>query len=188
MRRARLTIASLVLPLSMGCWEQIDDGKWFPQMKRQIAVQAFEEVKFADQRQGFTPPEGTVPIGWVSVPDVANLPMAEQDALANPVARSFDSLKRGEVMFTRYCATCHGPQGMGDGPLAGPPFGKDGPMGMVLPINGPSSMARVFSDGHIYTTITLGRGRMPNYNRIPPMQRWDLINYIRDLNGQGGGS
>jgi hypothetical protein len=29
---------------------------------------------------------------------------------------------------------------------------------------------------------------MPNYKRITPMQRWDLINYIRDLNGQGGRS
>jgi hypothetical protein len=46
-------------------------------------------------------------------------------------------------------------------------------------------MARVFSDGHIYTTISLGRGRMPNYNRIPPMERWDVLNYLREINGQG---
>ena len=55
-----------------------------------------------------------------------------------------------------------------------------------MPIGGPSSIAKVFSDGHIYTTITIGRGRMPSYKRIAPSDRWDLINYIRDLNGQGG--
>ena len=28
--------------------------------------------------------------------------------------------------------------------------------------------------------------RMPSYKRISPEGRWDLVNYIRDLNGQGG--
>jgi len=27
---------------------------------------------------------------------------------------------------------------------------------------------------------------MPSYRRIPPDARWDVVNYIRDLNGQGG--
>jgi mono/diheme cytochrome c family protein len=179
----------IVVPLAFGCWEQIDGGKWFPQMKRQITIQAFEEVTVNDQRQGFLPPEGTVPVDWYGVPDLFSLSLPEQEALANPTPATLASLKQGEVLFMRYCQTCHGPQGLGDGPLAGPPFGKNnGPMGMVLPVGGPSSMARALSDGHIYTTISLGRGRMPNYKRITPMQRWDLINYIRDLNGQGGRS
>ena len=50
------------------------------------------------------------------------------------------------------------------------------------------SLAPGLSDGHIYTTISLGRGRMPNYRRIPPEARWDIVNYLRDLNGQGGRS
>jgi hypothetical protein len=53
-------------------------------------------------------------------------------------------------------------------------------------VGGPFSVAKVFSDGHIYTTMTLGRGRMPSYRRILPEHRWDIVNYIRDLNGQGG--
>ncbi len=57
-----------VLPLSFGCWEQVDGGKWFPQMKRQITVQAFEENTYVGQAQGFSPPEGTVPIGWAPFP------------------------------------------------------------------------------------------------------------------------
>lgn len=177
----------LMMTTSFGCWEQMSD-QWFPQMKRQIAVQAFEEVTVNDQLQGFMPPEGTVPVSWADVPDVANMAAADQEALANPVPSTLASLKRGEVQFQRYCATCHGAEGHGDGPLAGPPFGSNGPFGMVLPIGGPSSMAKIFTDGHIYTTISLGRGRMPSYKRINPSLRWDLINYIRDLNGQGGRS
>jgi mono/diheme cytochrome c family protein len=184
----RVVITAAALSMSFGCWEQVDGGKWFPQMKRQITVQAFEENSFAGQTQGFSPPEGTVPVGWGGVPDLASMALADQDKIENLKPANLASLKRGEVLFDRYCQTCHGPEGLGNGPLAGPPFGSNGPFGMVLPIGGPSSMAKLFSDGHIYSTISLGRGRMPNYNRIPPTERWDLVNFIRDLNGQGGRS
>jgi mono/diheme cytochrome c family protein len=188
--RSRLLAPWILLALvaSTGCWEQIDDGKWFPQMKRQIAVQAFEDVTYLDHGQGFTPPEGTVPVTYGDVPDLTALSLAEQDALQNPVARTLASMNRGSELFDRYCATCHGPEGLGDGPIAGAGIGVSGrgPLGMVLPIGGDASLARVFSDGHIYTTISLGRGRMPSYGRITPEDRWNLVNYIRELNGQGG--
>ena len=54
---------------------------------------------------------------------------------------------------------------------------------MVLPIGGPSSLSKALTDGHIYTTISLGRGRMPNYARIEPQDRWNVVNYLRELNG-----
>jgi mono/diheme cytochrome c family protein len=109
----------------------------------------------------------------------------EQEQLPNPVPASLRSLKNGEVLFNRYCVACHGPNGHGDGTVAGPPFGT-GPFGLVLPVGGPASVVKAFSDGHIYSTITLGRGRMPSYRRIPADERWDLVNYIREINGQGG--
>jgi mono/diheme cytochrome c family protein len=169
----------------MGCWEQMSD-EWFPQMKRQRATQAFEVVTYRDQLQGFSPPEGTVPMGWGAVPNLLAMDEAQRNAVPNPAAPNLASLKRGEQLFDRYCTTCHGPEGLGNGPLAGPPFGSNGPFGMVLPIGGPQSMAKVFSDGHIYATISLGRGRMPAYARITPQDRWNVINFVRDLNGQGG--
>jgi mono/diheme cytochrome c family protein len=168
---------------SLGCWEQVS-REWFPQMKRQLAVQAFELNTYAGDGSGLTPPEGTVQVGNPTL-DVANMPILDQEQLANPVRASLQSLKNGEALFARYCTTCHGPNGHGDGPVAGPPFGT-GPFGLVLPIGGPSSVAKAFSDGHIYATISLGRGRMPNYRRISPESRWDIINYIREINGQGG--
>lgn len=179
---------ALLVAGSVGCWEQMDDGKWFPQMKRQPAVQAFELVVHRDQRQGFVPPDGTVPVGGSSLPDLLGMELAQQDAIQNPQPRTLASLKNGEILFARYCSTCHGAEGMGDGPVAAAsPFAPQatGPFPLVMPVNGPMSMAKVFSDGHIYTTISLGRGRMPNYGRIPPAERWDLVNFIRELNGQG---
>lgn len=179
----RLAIASALLAASsVGCWEQIDGGKWFPQMKRQAAVQAFERVEHQGQLQGFVPPDGTVPVGTAGVADPASMPLAEQEAIANPVRPSLASLARGKEIYLRTCATCHGPEGAGNGPVAGPPFGT-GPLGLVLPIGGATSVAKGLTDGHIYTTISLGRGRMPNYRRIAPEDRWNVVNYVRELNG-----
>ncbi|MDE0886059.1 MAG: cytochrome c [Myxococcota bacterium] len=185
-RRKNFALPGLICAaaiFSVGCWEQVSPD-WFPQMKRQAAVQAYEINTFFGNGEGLSPPEGTVPVGD-PYPDVANMPIMEQEQLQNPVSANLASLKNGEKLFQRYCSTCHGPEGKGDGPVAGPPFGT-GPLGLVLPVGGPSSVAKVFSDGHIYTTMTLGRGRMPSYRRILPQHRWDIVNYIRDLNGQGG--
>lgn len=182
--RARLLAAVLALavPGSLGCWEQVSYD-WFPQMKRQIAVQAFEKTGVPDHPQGFSPPEGTVSVEEASLPDPADMDPAAQDAIPNPVPVTLASLENGQKLFNRYCITCHGPKGEGNGPVAGPPFGK-GPFGLVLPIGGAMSVVKALSDGHLYTTMSLGRGRMPNYSRIPPRERWDVVNYVRQLNGQ----
>jgi mono/diheme cytochrome c family protein len=180
-------VAALLLVLfgSTGCWEQAS-SEWWPQMKWQIAVQAFEDNPYQDRVSLFVPPEGSVPVGWGDVVKPALLSLPEQEALANPQKATLQSLKNGERLFNVNCAVCHGPTGAGDGPIAAP----NGPITGVLPI-GPGSplgfnLAAALSDGHIYTTISLGRGRMPNYRRISPEGRWDVVNYLRDLDGQGG--
>jgi mono/diheme cytochrome c family protein len=179
------TALLLFLFSGTGCWEQAS-AEWWPQMKWQAAVQAFEVNDYQDRVVLFSPPEGTVPIGWgdVAMPSMMSLP--EQEALQNPRKSSLVSLKNGEALFNVNCAVCHGPTGAGDGPIAAP----NGPIAGVLPI-GPGSplgfnLAAALSDGHIYTTISIGRGRMPNYKRISPDGRWDIVNYLRDLAGQGG--
>jgi mono/diheme cytochrome c family protein len=180
-------VAALLLVLvgSTGCWEQAS-VEWWPQMKWQAAVQAFEVNPYQERVSLFVPPEGSVPVGWGDVAVPSLLSLAEQEALVNPQAATLPSLKNGEALFNVNCRVCHGPTGAGDGPIAAP----NGPIAGVLPI-GPGSplgfnLAAALSDGHIYTTISLGRGRMPNYRRISPEGRWDVVNYLRDLDGQGG--
>ena len=184
-RKATLSVLLLALLGLPGCWEQVS-VEWFPQMKWQIAVQPFEVNQWDGLSANFSPPEGTVPVGWGAIASPGDLPVAEQEALVNPNAATLESLKRGEEYFQTNCAACHGKTGGGDGPIAAP----NGPIAGVLPI-GPGSpmgfsLTPGLTDGHIYTTISLGRGRMPSYRRIPPSARWDVVNYMRDLNGQGG--
>lgn len=175
----------LALVGAPGCWEQAS-VEWWPQMKWQPAVQAFELNPYQDRISLFAPPDGTVPVGWGDIVDPSTLSPGDQETIVNPRPATFESLKNGQALFNVNCATCHGPTGGGDGPIAAP----NGPIAGVLPI-GPGSpmgfsLAPALTDGHIYSTISLGRGRMPNYRRISPEGRWDVVNYIRDLNGQGG--
>jgi mono/diheme cytochrome c family protein len=183
-RRARTWFLLLALTLtgSLGCWEQWSNT-WFPQMKWQPAVQAFERVEWQGQLAGFVPPEGTVPISG-GEPDHSQMTDEQAATLVNPHPKSLDSLENGRRQFLIYCITCHGEKGLGDGPVS---FTGDisGPFVGVLPIAGPASIARIRPDGHIYNTIRYGRRRMPSYRRIPAEDRWDIVNYVKYMNQAG---
>lgn len=96
----------------------------------------------------------------------------------NPLSADSLVLARGAWVFETYCAVCHGANGEGNGPVVGP--GKF-PLGPDLRI--PTTQAR--SDGYIYAIVKAGRGLMPSYRRIPPADRWALVTYVRQLQGQG---
>lgn len=168
---------------SVGCWEQWSVD-WFPQMKWQKSVQAFERVGFGGRVEGFVPPEGTVPIDGGEA-HVSNVIDSASDGLVNPRKASLESVANGKLQFERYCATCHGKDGLGDGPVS-MTGSINGPMAGVLAVAGPASIARVRSDGHIYTTIRYGRRRMPGYMRILSADRWDIVNYVRYINNPSG--
>ncbi len=178
--RAAAALACLPLLLSLGCWEQLDGGKWFPQMKQQQAYQAFEEipipVRGEPQRTGFVPPEGTVPVEPSLPPPLGREVEAEADLLQNPREPDLASLENGKRQYETFCAPCHGMTGLADGPVAKKFLG-------VLPLVG---VVRARSDGHIFTTIRYGRRRMPAYQRIPVQDRWDIVNYVRYLDQKGG--
>jgi mono/diheme cytochrome c family protein len=186
-RLSKLLFAGLALSLtaSLGCWEQWSVD-WFPQMKWQKAVQAFERTQYPGPEgvAAFAPPEGSVPVAGGEAP-VSNIIDAEADVVRNPRPATLDSIENGRRQFARYCQTCHGPGGLGDGPVS-VTSAQRGPLMGVLPIAGPASIANVRSDGHIYTTIRYGRRRMPSYSRITSQDRWDIVNYIRYLNGKTG--
>jgi hypothetical protein len=177
--RGGFLMVALLLNFSLGCWEQWSES-WFPQMKWQKSVQAFERLDFEGSDAAFAPPEGSVPIDGGEAP-VSNVVDADSDHLVNPRPMSLASLENGRTQFMRYCVTCHGPEGNGDGPVSMTSSLK-GPFGGVLPL----AVAAARSDGHVYTTIRYGRRRMPSYGRIPSSDRWDIVNYVRYMNKQKG--
>ena len=40
-----------------------------------------------------------------------------------------------------------------------------------------------YNDGYIFGMIRNGRNTMPSYNRIEERDRWDVVNYVRALQG-----
>jgi mono/diheme cytochrome c family protein len=96
--------------------------------------------------------------------------------LPNPVPVTEGSLVRGEELFLRFCAPCHGPK-------------ADGVSGYIIPAGYPpyplvSDRVRAFTDGYIYGMIRMGRGNMPSYgHRIAHFDRWNVVNYLRALQG-----
>jgi mono/diheme cytochrome c family protein len=166
---------------ALGC-EQ-NSQEWFPQMKKQIVVQAFED------REGFTPPEGAVSVAGGPEPRVGRLDIAAADALVNPTDPSdFRSLQNGAKQYATFCLPCHGATGMGDGPVSATHAARPGPFGGIFPLVGLTTSR---SDGYLYNVIRLGSGgmpgfRMPGYDRIPPRDRWDIVNYVRHLDRRGG--
>ena len=99
--------------------------------------------------------------------------------IANPTPVSDSSLDNGHKYFQINCAVCHGDRGMGDGRAT--KYGMPG-----ISIGAGSRAANTFSDGYIFGMIRNGRGLMPSYDRIEEMDRWDVVNYLRGLQGKLG--
>jgi cytochrome c5 len=97
--------------------------------------------------------------------------------IANPVAADARSLLNGRKYYQINCAVCHGPSGKG---FAEAPVTKYGIYAPPL-ASGPSLG---HSDGYIWGIMRNGRGAMPPYNRIEELDRWDVVNYVRGLQGK----
>jgi len=103
------------------------------------------------------------------------------DTLTNPLPMSDAVVARGHEVYDIYCAVCHGLTGHGDGPVVGP-----GLFPFALDLTLPESVQR--TDGYLYAVTRIGRGLMPAYQRIPPSDRWAVVNYMRHLQATEAGA
>src|SRR5687767_10549700 len=180
LRRARHAVL-LILPLSLGGCE------WFTNFTRQPKIDPWEVATMDSSRLAKTPPrgnpQGSMPMYGGSPPDFvvsyAPFPLTvdSMSGMRNPTPPSAASLENGHKYYAINCAVCHGDAGDGNGPATNFQFPK-------ISLLNTSATGR--SDGYIYGMIRNGRGLMPTYNRIEHMDRWDVVNYLRAL--QGGGS
>jgi len=143
---------------------------WFATMHYGIAIQVY---KMPVPRP---PVPGTVPVTGAEAPlpvVPANLPAI--NAIRNPVDRTAASIEAGKATFDVYCLPCHGEKGAGDGPVNAK---------LLVTPSLLTDQAKQYTDGYIYSIIRHGRGIMPAYgDRVPPELRWDVVNYVRVLQG-----
>ncbi len=168
--------ALAALPLALGACS------WFTDFQQQPTIQPWQvfnadsaETKgFRGNPQGSVSINGTAMPSWVvgygALPGVID----SMSSLANPVPADSASVHRGRIEYQINCAVCHGRAGLGDGTAT--------KLGMV-PLPLVSDRAKKFTDGYFWGMMRNGRGLMPSYNRIEEMDRWDVVNYIRVLQG-----
>jgi mono/diheme cytochrome c family protein len=88
----------------------------------------------------------------------------------NPLSGYSNAVAGGRKLFLRNCAECHGNSGTG--------LEKKHSADLQLPV------VQEQSDGVLFWKITNGntaRG-MPAWSKLPELQRWQLVLYIRTLN------
>ena len=96
--------------------------------------------------------------------------------LHNLVKPTPSSIETGKRLYQIYCALCHGPDAKGGGPVA---------TKFVPPPDLTLDIFRQRTDGFIYATIRDGGALMPGQaEALSPRERWDIVNYIRSLQGQ----
>lgn len=179
MSALRLTGAGLVILALTGC-------DWFTDFKQQPSVHPWGEFSAdSGELKGFrAQPAGSVGTNGtlVSIYQVSGQPMPatvdSMSSLPNTVAADERSLLNGRKYFQINCAVCHGEAGDGNGTLKqlNPAYG--------FPPSLLTDQAKARSDGYIWGMIRNGRGLMPPYNRIEETDRWDVVNYLRGLQGK----
>jgi mono/diheme cytochrome c family protein len=159
---------------------------WFTDFKQQPSIHPWGEFSsdsgelkgFRGQPAGSVGTNGTL----VSIYQVSGAPLPatidSMSSLPNPVPVDDRSLLNGRKYFQINCAVCHGEAGDGNGALKqlNPAYG--------FPPSLLTDQAKGRSDGYIWGMIRNGRGLMPPYNRIEEADRWDVINYVRGLQGK----
>jgi len=137
-------------------------------------------ISFMEIQPKYIPMEDPLPLPARSIPIQGAAYIPELGAPSNPVEANDTSLANGKNYYDYSCALCHGDTGEGNGPFSG--LLRKFPPADLLDENRKS-----LSDGAIFVTITEGiPGKMPNLRENLPTaeMRWDVVNYVRFLQGQ----
>lgn len=166
---------------------------WFTDFKEQPRIEPWEAEFTARDSAGVRVmnetvpfrgnPQFSVPLGGIAVPGyvVSYEPLPgtvdSMSGVVNPVPVSERSLDNGRKYYQINCAVCHGANGSGNGPAV--KYGVPAPT-LLTPVT------QNRTDGYLFGIIRNGRGLMPTYGRIEELDRWDVVNYMRALQGRAG--
>jgi mono/diheme cytochrome c family protein len=101
-------------------------------------------------------------------------------AVKNPVKPNANSISKGQQAYMKACRHCHGPKGLGDGPLA-----PKNPSPADLT---DSEWTYGSSDGEIYAIIANGVGGDSEMkgvrSEMTAADMWNVVNYLRSIGPQ----
>jgi mono/diheme cytochrome c family protein len=126
------------------------------------------------------PAPGSIPRGYEPFDYGPGPAEAARAALEvkSPFPSADATIARGDTVFHTVCFTCHGDLGKGDGPVAGR---------FPTPPSLVAVHAKQLADGQLFHIISRGQGLMPAHNiNVRPVDRWNVIHYLRKLQAGGG--
>lgn len=179
-RTVNLILITLLAGLAAAGWiVQSDPSKpnyvFLPNMVESVPYDSFaENPNFADGKTLQLPPDGTIPRGAVRLHYSTGTEEAKRagQELTNPFKLSdTDAVRRGSVIYGRYCAVCHGGTGKGDGPVA--------MRGFPPPPAFTDAKSLAMADGEMFHLITYGGENMPSYaTQVSQEDRWKAILFV----------
>lgn len=188
MTHSRLNLilaALLVAVLAAAAFSRTDrtrpNDEFLPDMKYSPAFTAYEPHPLLPAQRTLQPPvagtiaRGEMPLHYAATPDDAVRAGRE---LGNPFAggtpERVASQERGRLQYQHFCTSCHGPQGLGDGPVS--------QRGFPPPPSLQTGKSVGMPDGQLFHILTYGQNTMPAFAaQIDAQRRWDLINFVRTL-------
>jgi mono/diheme cytochrome c family protein len=174
-RARRVSSLALVVTVLGAC-------SWFTDFKEQPKIDpwqtANDTIPFRGNPQNSVPLHGTFAPGYLVSRTPSPATVDSMSGIANPIVADSRSLTNGRKYYQINCAVCHGPAGKG---FAEAPITK---YGIYAPPLASGNAATTLTDGYIWGIIRNGRGAMPSYNRIEELDRWDVVNYVRGLQGK----
>ncbi len=95
--------------------------------------------------------------------------------MENPVADDEEALEIGGELYDKYCKSCHGKTGLGDGPKAAE---LDTPSGDFT-----TEEFKSQTDGELFYKTTFGRDDMPTFEKkiSDEEERWMVVTYVKSL-------
>ena len=100
---------------------------------------------------------------------------AKYKEMKNPSAGNADAIALGKTTYAKFCKSCHGNLGKGDGPRA---------KMIKTPIDDfTSAEFKKHPAGVVYYMSIVGRGDMPNFEKkiTDEETRWAVVSYIESL-------
>lgn len=157
--------------------------EYAPNMYEHIAYDPDQpNPNFKDGKTAQKPPQGTIPVGFVSF-DYPNTKDGYELAgteVKNPLAQTPVNFEEGKVLFEHFCSPCHGMKGLGDGLVVA--HGFPPPPSYSTGQSSRGGAMKDLSDGKIYHTITYGVNAMGSYaSQLAPEERWKVIMYVHHL-------
>ncbi len=179
-RTAPLALPLAVLLTALACTQSTYPFDYFSEMH----YQAFHRMQEPPRKQ---PPLDSVLYDPSAHPEAvqswrnirgAEIPydLAQARNLRNPVPPTADNLDRAKRLFQVNCAMCHGPQGKGNGLVAG----YFEAYKATKPFDFSQQETKRKVEGELWWVITNGRANMPAFkNILTEDERWLLTHFVR---------